>query len=133
MDIAVTQEQGRVPVAVVRPTGNLTGYTYQEFEERVRDVVNAGAQYLLLDLTDVGYISSAGLRSLNYFYSLLSKGKVPASGSQPEESGTKSAIHKSPYLKLLNPSERALQAIQLVGFEKFFEIYYDHAEALASF
>ena len=131
MEIAVSHEQARVPVTVFHIKGNITGNTYQQFEDTVRDAIKGGAHYVLLDLTDVGYISSAGLRSLNYFYSLLSKG--PAPGEQAQEDTAKSGIHKSPYLKLHNPSTRALQAIQLVGFDKFFEVYYDYAEALASF
>ena len=71
MEIAVSHEQARVPVTVFHVKGNITGNTYQQFEDTVRDAIKGGAQYVLLDLTDVGYISSAGLRSLQYLLSLL--------------------------------------------------------------
>ena len=131
MEIAVSQEQARVPVTVVHIKGNITGNTYQQFEDTVRDAIKGGAQYVLLDLTEVGYISSAGLRSLQYLLSLLPK--PPALGQDTEHKGAKHPIQKSPYLKLLNPSLRALQALQLVGFDVFFEIYDDYRQAIESF
>ena len=97
MEIAVSQEQARVPVTVFHIKGNITGNTYQQFEETVRDAIKGGAQYVLLDLTDVGYISSAGLRSLQYLISLLPK--PPAPGQDTEHKGARHPIQKSPYLE----------------------------------
>jgi anti-anti-sigma regulatory factor len=127
VEISITQAQGRVPVTVLHPTGDLTGYNYQEFETQARDVIKAGTTHLLLDLTDVGYISSAGLRALHYISSLLPEYRRPAGDASHK------APRRSPYLKLYNPSKRALQALQLVGFDEFFEVYYDLDEAVASF
>ena len=131
MEITVSHEQARVPVTIFHVNGNLTGNTYQQFEEMARDAIKGGVQYVLIDMTDVGYISSAGLRSLQYLLSLLPK--PPASGQDAEQKGAKRPIQKSPYLKLLNPSLRVLQPLQLVGFDAFFEIYDNYQQAIASF
>jgi anti-anti-sigma regulatory factor len=120
-----------VPITVLQVSGNLTGSTYRAFEAQARELIEGGTRYLLLDLGDVGYISSAGLRSLHYISSLLPEYRRPG-GDAPQESGSASGP-KSPYLKLLSPSQRALQALQLVGFDDFFEIYYDRQEAVESF
>ena len=133
MDISVSYEQARVPVTVFHVDGNLTGNTYQQFEDTVRDAIKGGAHYLLLDLTDVGYISSAGLRSLHYLLSLLPRPPAPAQDTEHKEVGAARPIQKSPYLKLVNPSLRALQPLQLVGFDQFFEIYDDYQQAIDSF
>jgi len=131
MEITVSHEQARVPVTVLHVKGNVTGNTYQQFEETARDAIKGGAQYVLIDMTDVGYISSAGLRSLQYLLSLLPR--PPASTQDAEKKGAARPIRKSPYLKLLNPSLRVLQPLQLVGFDAFFEIYNDYRQAIDSF
>ena len=131
MEIEVTHEQARVPVTVLHVNGNVTGNTYQQFEETARDAIKGGAEYVLIDMTDVGYISSAGLRSLQYILSLLPK--PSASSQDAEHKGAKRPIQKSPYLKLLNPSQRVLQPLQLVGFDAFFEMYDNYQQAIASF
>lgn len=133
MEISITQAQGRVPVTVLHTTGDLTGYNYQEFEAQARDVIKAGTTHMLLDLTDVGYISSAGLRALHYISSLLPEYRRSAGEASRQEGGPPKASRRSPYLKLFNPSKRSLQALQLVGFDEFFEVYYDFDEAVASF
>lgn len=133
MEITVSHEEARVPVTVLHVTGNLTGNTYQQFEDTARDAIKGGAHYVLLDLTDVGYISSAGLRSLQYLLSLLPRPPAPAQDAEHKKVGAARPIQKSPYLKLFNPSLRALQPLQLVGFDAFFEIYDDYRQAIDSF
>jgi anti-anti-sigma regulatory factor len=132
MEISVSHEQARVPVTVFHVDGNLTGNTYQQFEDTVQQEIKGGAPYVLIDLTNVGYISSAGLRSLHYLLSLVPRPPAPPPQTE-HKAGAERLIQKSPYLKLLNPSQRALQPLQLVGFDKFFEIYDDYRQALASY
>ena len=91
MEIAVSHEQARVPVTIFHVNGNLTGNTYQQFEDTVRDAIKGGAQHVLLDLTDVGYISSAGLRSLHYLLSLLPRPPAP-----PRTPSTKRSAQRAP-------------------------------------
>lgn len=129
MEITVTQEQGRVPIAVLHISGDITGHNYQQFEDRAKEQIEAGVQYLLLDLADVRYISSAGIRVLHYLLSLLPEYRTRPGAPSQEGSGPQ----KTPNLKLYKPSKRTLQALQLVGFDDFFEIYDDYDEAIASF
>lgn len=131
MEISVSREQARVPVTVFRVEGNVTGNTYQQFESTIAEEIRNGAHYVLVDLTDVGYISSAGLRSLHYLLSLMPR--PPAPQETDHKVGAERSVQKSPYLKLFNPSQRALQPLQLVGFDRFFEIYDDYRQAMDSF
>ncbi len=48
--------------AVVRPQGRLDSATSPAFEVTVLERIEGGCRRLVLDLSDVGYISSAGLR-----------------------------------------------------------------------
>ena len=47
-----------------------------------------------------------------------------------EESST---LSKSPYLKLLNPTESVARVIKTLGFDMYLDIYQDRDEALNSF
>jgi anti-anti-sigma factor len=76
MEITVSQAQGRVPVTILRVTGQLDGQNYQKLIARAREVYEAGAQDLLFDLGDLTYISSAGLVSLHAI-ALLLRGESP--------------------------------------------------------
>ena len=122
MEITTSQKQGRIPVAVFQIQGTVDSANYQDFSRRLRAQVDAGADYLLLDLSGVSYMSSAGIRSLNEL-SLLLRGKFP----QDEKS------RMSKRVKLLNPQERVLDVLKLSGVDQVFEIHANLETALASF
>ncbi len=50
MEISISHEQARVPVTVFHVKGNVTGNTYQQFEDTVRDAIKGGAEYVLARL-----------------------------------------------------------------------------------
>ena len=77
MEITISQEQGRAAVSVIRITGHLDGQTYQDLIAKAREVVKAGAKNILLDLSDLTYISSAGLVSLHTI-ALMTRGEDTA-------------------------------------------------------
>ena len=130
MEINVSQHVGRVPVTVLHLTGNLTNE--EPLQTEVRQAYNAGTRYLLLDLTEVPYISSSGLRTINHAYMLLRQSEPPTS-SKTISQGIAAGTYHSPHLKLLKPSKRALEVIKLAGFDMFLEIHNNLAEAVASF
>jgi anti-anti-sigma factor len=130
MEIAVSQEQGKVPVTVLRVTGDLNAATYEQFQTEAKKAIDAGTQNLLVDLKGVQYMSSAGMRALNQIFDWLSS-------SPGENEAIKKAVAtgkvKSPHLKLLNPTPRALEALKTAGFDMFLEIHHDLKHAVASF
>ena len=81
MEIAISQEQGRVAVSVIRIVGHLDGQTYQDLIAKAREVVKAGTKNILLDLSDLTYISSAGLVSLHTI-ALMTRGEEPPDPEQ---------------------------------------------------
>ena len=68
-------------VMVVELDGELDGKTAPEVQEKVLPLIEPGAQ-VLLDMTDVPYMSSAGLRMLLSLYRQVTakKGKVVLHG-----------------------------------------------------
>jgi len=130
VDISVSQEQARVPVTVFRIKGPIT--TSEELERRAREAFDAGTRNLLLDLTDVPYIATSGLRALHNIYTLLRTD----SASESDEAvrvGIASGTFVSPHLKLLKPSAHVLEALKVTGYDMFLEIHRDLKRALASF
>jgi len=132
MDIVVSHAQGRVPVTVFRIKGEINMNSYEQLEAEARTAFKAGARDMLLDLSEVTYITSAGLRTINYIFKLL-HAELPDSSQAAMHQGLRDGTFKSPYLKLLNPQAAVQQALRLAGFDMFLETHADLEEAVASF
>ena len=131
MEIEVTQEQGRVPVTLLHVTGSVDGGSYQLFQTRAQEEIERGAHDMLLDLTQVPYMSSAGLRAVNAIFQRLHSDDAGGMSAARQAIGGSKA--KSPHFKLLNPTPRVLQVLSMAGYDMFLEIYHDPKEAVASF
>jgi anti-anti-sigma factor len=132
MSIEVTREQGRVPVTVLHPKGELDAVLSEELRVDGRAAIEAGNHHILLDLAGVPYIASAGLRVFQELFNLLRK-VANGPGEAEVRQGVRDGSYKSPHLKLLNPTRSAMEAISTAGFDMFLEIHRDLQEAVASF
>ncbi len=131
--ITVSQQQGQVPVTVFHLQGDvIDANSYEQLEAQVRAAYEAGTRNLLLDLTKVKYISSAGLRALHGIFLLL-RGDSPAESNQVMKKGLMDGTFKSPHLKLLNPSPAVMETLRTMGFDMFLEIHHNLKNAVASF
>jgi anti-anti-sigma regulatory factor len=130
VEISVSQEQGRVPVTVLRVKGAIT--TYEELEAAARAAFDAGARNMLLDLHDVPYIATSGLRALHIIYTLL-RTDSPDESDEAVKRGISAGTFYSPHLKLLSPSAHVMQALKVAGYDMFLEIHRDHKQAVNSF
>jgi anti-sigma B factor antagonist len=124
MKITTSQLQGRVPVTVLHVQGAVDSSTFQDFTNAMRTAVEGGAEFLLLDLAEVPFMSSAGIRSLNEITLFLRK-KFPQ-----EKLGW---TPRSSRLKLLNPKERVSDVFKMSGVDAIFEIHTELEQAVASF
>jgi anti-anti-sigma regulatory factor len=136
MNISISRAQGRVPVTVLCPQGELDASNYQELIAAAQEAVRGGAQDLLLDLSQTTYMSSSGLVALQSTAALL-RGEEPP---DPEAGwGALRAIDRDresglqEHFKLLNPQPRVDHVLDMVGFKLFLEIYADLETAVASF
>lgn len=105
----------RVPsgdVMVVAPSGRIDSATAKTLEESVLEVVSAGTNRLVIDLAQVDYVSSAGLRVI-----LLAGKKAGASGGKLVLSG-------------LAPTIR--DVFEISGFLRLFEVKDTREEAVAA-
>ncbi len=132
MQLKVSTEKARVPVTVVKTEGNIDSASYEEFLSGVEDAINAGARYVLIDLTEVPFVSSAGLRALNILLNRL-RALSPDVSDEEMKKGINNGTYKSPHLKLLNPSKVTLTTLESSGFSMFIPIFHDLGSAIASF
>jgi anti-anti-sigma factor len=132
MDIEVTQKEGVVPVTLIHIKGNVDASTYEAFQAIAETEFTRGARYVLLDLSDVAYISSAGFRAISQIFKLL-RGQLSPEAQTLMAQGLRDGSYKSPNLKMLGPNARVMEALRLAGFDTFLEIHQDADTAIKSF
>jgi anti-anti-sigma regulatory factor len=136
MKIDISTQQGNVPVTVVRPQGDLDGSTYTELINTVRQLVTEGARDFVIDLSDVPFLSSAGLMAI-FSATLLLQGQAPpdlAAGRSALKRMDRSRVSESlKHVKLLGLSPGVAETFDKAGFSQHFEIFSDLQAAVASF
>jgi hypothetical protein len=130
MDITVSQGQGRVPVTIFQIKGAVTDN--QELEARAQAAYDGGARNLLLDLSEVPYMATAGLRALHAIFTML-RSDAPEESDEATKAGIAAGTFVSPHLKLLTPTAHVLEVLKAAGYDMFLEIHRDLKQAIASF
>jgi anti-anti-sigma factor len=132
MDVTITQEEGRVPVTVIHVDGKTDSASSDEFEEKVMEVIDAGARHLVLDLGKVPYMSSAGLRVLQHVFDKLRSLSAGESNKEMIRQINDGSFN-SPNLKLINPTKEVIEVLKMSGFDMLISIEKDLKTAVASF
>ncbi len=132
MEITTTQQAGRVPITVFHIKSDVDSTTYQNAQTDIERTVQAGARDIVLDLTEVGYLSSAGIRMLSNLFNLL-RGNLPQESDAAVKQGIRDGTFKSPHLKLVSPSARVAEVLKMSGLDMLLETYRNVPEAVASF
>lgn len=136
MDIVVRQAQGQVPVTVMQLQGKLDASNYLDVIAQAKEVYEAGAQDLLLDLSDLSFMASSGLVALHSI-ALIMRGDEPP---DPEYGWSAfRAVAKDVsggferHCKILNPQPAVDKTLTITGFKTFLEVHTDLDTAIASF
>jgi anti-anti-sigma factor len=132
MEITISQEQGRVPVTVFHIKGDINTETYDRLQAQAQQAMQAGARYLLLDLAQVPYVSSYGIRAISQIFTWL-RDLAQDQDEAAISKGLRDGTFKSPHLKLTNPSQQVLKVLTTAGVDMFLEIHSDLKRAIASF
>jgi anti-anti-sigma regulatory factor len=136
MLISVSQMQGKVPVSVVKVDGQLDGQTYQDLITKAQELYKSGTRDFLIDLSDLTYISSAGLVALHSI-ALLAKGEelpdTEHGWAAYRSMARTSTAGLQTHIKLLNPRDEVKNVLDMVGFTNVFEIFTDRDQAVRSF
>jgi len=137
MTITTRQAEGSVPVTILCLHGDLDASNYLDVIEAAREAYDAGARHILLDMSDVPFMSSSGLMALHSI-ALLMRGEEP-----PDPEYGWSAFHTmsrdteqgsvQTQVKLASVQPRVERALRMARFDQYFECYANQEEAVASF
>lgn len=97
---------------VVRVTGRVDASVAPKFEEALKQQVEGGHAYLILEMDGTDYISSAGVRALI--------------------SAQKALKSKGGGVLLAQPSGRVKEVLDIAGLDALFQVYADTEAALGS-
>lgn len=136
MNITVSQKQGRVPVTVIELDGRLDSNSFQRLIDQAKKAYDSGARDLVLDMTKLSYISSAGIVSLHSAAKLFRGEEMPDpekgwSAIRSAEKDREGGVQK--HVKLCNVPPEVQSVLDVVGFSSFFEIHGGLDQAVASF
>ena len=118
LKISTEQLQADVPVTVFRLRGWLDAQSEEQLLEAARTSYDGGARYLLIDMTDLDTLTSAGMRALQKVYQIFT----------PKEDQFKLA-----HLKLCNAPPQIYNVLGITGFLQNIPMYESQETALQSF
>ena len=122
-------------IKMVAVKGDMDSHTSPKAREFFAKVLKEENKKIIIDLTSVPYISSAGLASLHIVTKMFRDEKADPEDvwdtfkkiDRDRERGIQNPV------KLLNPSPEVDNVLDMLGFKQFFEIYTDLEEAIGSF
>jgi len=100
-------------VTLFEVSGRIDSTNASELGEALNAAIDAGHTQVVLDLSNVEYMSSAGLRELVTALKKVKRGTGD--------------------LRLASPSPRVMEVLELAGLDSIFEIYPNQVEAVGSF
>jgi len=125
--LTITKTEG--PVHVLHLAGKLDAQTQALLMQAAHAQQAAGARYLLIDLHDVDFITSAGLGALHTIYKMF----TPAVEVEAWDKEKHGEPYKSAYMKLAGASPSVYYVLNIAGFLQNIPIYPDLEGALQSF
>ena len=128
MNITVTVQQAREPVAVMRLQGDLDASNFVQVVDKAREIYQNPARNLIIDLSEVPNITSTGLAAIHKV-ALLYSG-VSEEKAHPDLTHSSNARK---FVKLLSPQPAVDKALETAGMKLFFKVFHDLESALKSF
>jgi anti-anti-sigma factor len=119
-DLRISSEevQAAVPVTVFRLRGWLDAQSEEQLLEAARTTYDGGARFLLIDMTELDTLTSAGMRALQKVYQIFT----------PKEDQFKVA-----HLKLCNAPPQIYNVLGITGFLQNIPMYESQDAALQTF
>ena len=133
MDITVSIHSAEHPIAIMKLNGEINAATYMEVVDKAQELFGNPARYLIIDLSGVSTVSSAGLVGLHKIalvYSGDPNMQVDKDESRPDFTHSSDARK---FVKLLNPKPEVDEALKMAGLRLFFKVYNDLESAIRSF
>ena len=118
LKISTEEIQADVPVTVFHLRGWLDAQSEEHLLEAARTAYDSGARYLLIDMSDLDTLTSAGMRALQKVYQIFT----------PKEDQFKIA-----HLKLCNAPPQIYNVLGITGFLQNIPMYESRDTAIQSF
>jgi anti-anti-sigma regulatory factor len=141
MKITITKTEKTSPVNIIHLDGMLDGANYECLIDEAHNLYTGGVRDLILDLSNLTFISSAGLGALHQV-ALLFRGKNYP-GQNESWAAFRWAAYRSldrdhnpspqEHVKLLSPTKEVRDVLDMIGFSSLFEIFTDLPQAMSSF
>jgi anti-sigma B factor antagonist len=112
MNFDIKVEQAAADVCVIALTGEIDLYTAPEFKQQLIDVIDQGAQHVVVDLTETTFIDSTTLGVL--------------------VGGVKRLRPSDGQLSIVCSDRNITKIFEITGLNRVFTIHSDRAEALES-
>lgn len=136
MEMNSSAVPGSPKIQILDLDGELDASNYLDVIERVRQLYRDGARQLVIDLSDLTFLSSSGLVSL-HSSALVMRGEEPPSpelgwsafhaiASDVEQGFERCCL-------LVNPKGRVRKTLEMTGFNTFLQIFDDTETAIQSF
>jgi anti-anti-sigma factor len=134
MELTISIHQANEPVAVMNINGNVDASNYVEIVNKAQEIYNNPVRNLILDLSEVPFISSAGLVAIHKIALIYSGGQqeVEQEGKETRPDFTHHANARK-RVKLLNPQPGVDRTLETTGLKLFFKVFNDLDTALKSF
>ena len=116
--ISSEQTQADVPVTVFQLRGWLDAQSEEQLLQTAREAYDGGARYLLIDMSELDTLTSAGMRALQKVYQIFT----------PKEDRFRVA-----HLKLCNAPPQIYNVLGITGFLQNIPMYESQHTALEAF
>jgi anti-sigma B factor antagonist len=113
MRMADINISGDVQCTLVEVSGRIDSMNANQFGDALNSTIDDGKVHIVLDLSSVDFMSSAGLRELVNAFKKAKK----ASGD----------------VRLAQPSDRVREVLEMAGLDTIFRIYETRTEAVGSY
>lgn len=116
-------------VSILHLEGRLDGQSENSLVQSAQDEHSAGVRLLLLDLSKVDMVTSAGLRAFHTLYKLF----TPKVEIEKWEKDYPEEPYKSTFFKLAGASPEIYYVLNIAGFLHNIPVFADLQEGLRSF
>ncbi len=128
MNITVSVQQRREPVALMQIQGDIDASNFVQVVDKAQEIYRNPARNLVIDLSEVPSVSTTGLVAIHKI-ALLYSG-LPEEKAHPDLTHSSTARKR---VKLLNPQPAVEKALETAGLKLFFKVFHDLESALNSF
>lgn len=115
---SIENVQGAVPITIFHLRGWLDAQSEDDFVKWASEAYEQGSRHLLLDLSELDTLTSAGMRAIQKVYKMYT---------------TAGTAELSPHLKMASAPPPVYHALKITGFLKSIPMYESVQSAIDSF